>query len=237
MTAVVASKSWRFPFVLHQQKNSRHTKPPQTHISFIVPRPKGIGSRHKIKTGNNQVRKQITPHDNLCYNRKESHSNINELSSTLISVSTPLNNLVINPPQLSSVGQQSSRSSHNTPCDNLCFNSKYSNSNINELSSMVIPVRNPLNDSVINPPHMSSIGQKYSISSHNTTHELQASSKTSWNSPDTSNTMPLPSNNNGSRNTYVCMVDVSKLSLSQLQKHAVMLLHRYQELCNTNHLS
>ena len=46
--------------------------------------------------------------------------------------------------------------------------------------------------------------------------------------------MPPPSTNNGSRNTYGCMVDVSKLTPSQRQQYAIMLLHHYHELCNTN---
>ena len=49
-----------------------------------------------------------------------------------------------------------------------------------------------------------------------------------------SNTMPPPSTNNGSRNIYGCMVDVSKLTPAQQQQHAVMLLENYHELCNTN---
>ena len=72
----------------------------------------------------------------------------------MISISPLFNNSVINPPQLSSFGQQSSSSSHNTPCDNQCFNIKYSNSNSNELSSPVIPVPISLNYSVNNPPHL-----------------------------------------------------------------------------------
>ena len=46
--------------------------------------------------------------------------------------------------------------------------------------------------------------------------------------------MPPPSTNNGGCNIYGCMVDVSKLTPAQLQQHAVMLLHNYHELCNTN---
>ena len=68
--------------------------------------PKGIGGHHKNGTGNNQGRQQTTPLDNRCFNRKDSHSKINELSSPVIPVSPPLNNSVINPPQLSSVRQQ-----------------------------------------------------------------------------------------------------------------------------------
>ena len=92
----------------------------------------------------------------------------------------------------------------------------------------------PWNDSVINPTQLSLVRQQSSRSSHNTTHELQASSIPGRTSPDPSNTMPTPSTNNGSRNIYGCMVDVSKLTLSQRQQHAVMLLQHYHELCNTN---
>ena len=53
-------------------------------------------------------------------------------------------------------------------------------------------------------------------------------------SPDPSNTMPPPSTNNGSRNIFGCMVDVSKLKPAQRQQHSVMLLQNYHELCNTN---
>ena len=92
----------------------------------------------------------------------------------------------------------------------------------------------PWNDSVINPTQLSSVRQQSSSSSHNTTHELQASSIPGRTSPDPSNTMPPPSTNNGSHNIYGCMVDVSKLTLAQLPQHAVMLLHHYHKLCNTN---
>ena len=43
-----------------------------------------------------------------------------------------LNNSVINPPQLSSVCQQSSRSSHNSPHDNECLDRNHVNSNSND---------------------------------------------------------------------------------------------------------
>ena len=152
----------------------------------------------------------------------------------LIYVSPPLNNAVINPSQLSSVCQQSSSFSHFTPHDNRCFNSKGSNSKSNNFPSPVLPVPPPLNDSVINPPQLSSVCQQSSNSSHNTTHELQASSIPGWTSPDPSNTIPPPSTNNEGGNIYVCMVDVSKLTPSQRQQHAVMLLHHNHELCNMN---
>ena len=115
-------------------------------------RPKGIGSCHKSGSCNNQGREQTTPCDKRCFNQKDIHENINELSSTVIPVTPPLNNLVINPPQLSLICQQSSRYSYNTSCDNRCFNRNGSNSTRNELSSPVIPVPPSLNDSVINPP-------------------------------------------------------------------------------------
>ena len=54
------------------------------------------------------------------------------MSLPVISVSLPLNNLVINPPQLSSVCQQSSSSSHNSPHDNKCLDSNHVNSKSND---------------------------------------------------------------------------------------------------------
>ena len=144
---------------IDKQKN-RYTKPTQTYITSIMPRPKGIGSRHKSGTGNNQGRQRTTPRDNRWFNRNTSHSKSNELSLSLIYVPPPLNNSVINPYQLASVRQQSSRSSQFTHNDNRCFNSKYSNSKSNDLSSTVIPLPPPLNDSVINPTQMSSVCQQ-----------------------------------------------------------------------------
>ena len=146
-----------------------------------MPRSKKVlGRCHKNGTGNYQGRRQKTPRDNRGFNCNDCHSKSIEMSLPVISVSLPLNNSVINPPQLSSVCQQSSRSSHNT------------------------------------------------------THELQASSIPGQTSPDLSNNMPPPSTNNGSRKIYGCMVDVSKLTPEQQQQHAVMLLQHYNELCNTN---
>ena len=130
----------------------------------------------------------------------------------MISVSPPLNNSVVNPSQLSSVCQQSSSSSHNTPRDNRCFNSKYSISKSNGFLLPVIPVPPTLKDSVINTTHMSSVSQHLSSSSQKTTHESQSSSILGWTSPDTKNTMHPPSTNNGGRNIYACMVDVSNLT-------------------------
>ena len=216
------------------KQNNRHTTPPQTHMTFIMPRPKGIGSCHKSGTGNNQGRQRTTHHDNRCFNHKGSHSKSNNLSSPLIPVLHPLNNSVIKPHQLYSVRKQSSRYSQNTPRDNRCFNSKDINSNSNYLSSLVIPVPTPLNYSVINPTQLSSVCQHSSISSQKTTPESQYSSVPGRTSPDPSNTMPPTSNNNGSHNIYGCMVDVSKLTSAQLQQHYVMLLQHYHGLCDTN---
>ena len=54
------------------------------------------------------------------------------MSLPVISVSLPLNNLVINPPQLSSVFHQSSRSSHNSPHENKCLDINHIRSNSND---------------------------------------------------------------------------------------------------------
>ena len=54
------------------------------------------------------------------------------MSLPVISVSLPLNNSVINPPQLSSVCQQSFRSSHNIPHDNKCLDINHINSKSND---------------------------------------------------------------------------------------------------------
>ena len=152
-------------FMAINKQNNRHTIPLQTHIEFIMPRTKGIGRYHNSGTGNNQGRQRTTPHNNQCSNRKYRHSKSNKFSSPVIYVSPPFNNSVINQPQLSSVGQQSSRSSQNTPRGNRWFNIKYSNSKSNDLSSPVIHVYPPLNNSVINPPQISLVGQQSSISS------------------------------------------------------------------------
>ena len=152
----------------------------------------------------------------------------------MISVSPPLINSVINPPQLSSVCQQISRSSQNTPSDNRCFNSKGINSKSNDFSSPVIPVLPPFNDSVINPPQLSLVCQQKCRSSYNTTHEFQASSIPSWTLPDPLNNMSPSSTNNGGCNIYGCIVYMSKLTLAHRQQNDVMLLQHYHELCNTN---
>ena len=118
----------------------------------------------------------------------------------------PLNNSAIDPPHLSLVRHQSSSSSQNTPRYIWLFDSNDSNSNINELSSPVIPVSPPLIYSFINLPQLSSVFQHSYRSSHNTTNDLQTSSIPGWTSPDPSNIMPLPSTNNVSRNIYGCML-------------------------------
>ena len=216
------------------KQNNRHTTPPQTRITFIVPRFNGIGSRHKSGIGKNQVRQRTTPRDNRCFNRKDFHPKSNEFSLPVIYFSPPLNTSVINPSQLSLGFQQSHRSSHNTRCDNRWFNSKDSNPKRNYFPSLVIPVPPPLNDSVINTTQLSSGFKKSSRSSHNKTNELQASSILRQTSPDSSNTMPSLSTNNRSCNIYGCMVDMSKFIPAKRQKHAVMLLQHYHELCNMN---
>ena len=142
---------------------------------------KGLGRCHNSGTGNNQGRRRTTPRNNRGFNCNDCHSNIIYRSLPVISVSLPLNNSVINPPQLSLVCQ-------------------YSKSN--ELSSLVIPNLPPWNDLFINPTQLSLVRQQSSSSSPNTTHELQASSIPGQTSPDPSNTMPPPSTNDGNRNIY-----------------------------------
>ena len=80
-----------------------------------------------------------------------------DISLPVIYVSLPLNNSVTNPPQLSLVCQQSSRSSPNSPSDNKCLDSNHINSKSNKLSSPVIPTLPPWNDPLINPNQMSSV--------------------------------------------------------------------------------
>ena len=156
---------------------------------------KGLGRCHKSGTGNNQGKRRTTPRDNRSFNRNDCHSKSIEMSLPVISVSLPLNNLVINPAHMSSVCQQSSRSSHNSPRDKKFLDSNNINSNNNELSSPVIPTLTPWNDPSINPTQLSSVRQQSFRSSPNTTHELQASSIPGRTSPDPSNTMPLPPTN------------------------------------------
>ena len=141
-----------------------HTISPQTHILFIVPRSKkGLGRWHKSGTGNNQGRRRTTPRNNQVYNCNDCHSKSIETSLTAISVYLTLNNSVINPPQMLSVFQHSKS---------------------NELSSPVIPKLPPWNYPFIKPTQLSSVRQKPSSSSPNTTHELQASSIPGRTSPD-----------------------------------------------------
>ena len=134
--------------------NIRHRISPQSHILFVMPRSKkGLGRCHKIGTGNNKGRRRTTPRDNQGFNRNNCHSKSIEMSLPVIYVSLPLNNSVINPPQMSSVCQHSKS---------------------NELSSPVIHKLPPWNYTFINPTHLSSVRQKSSSSSPKTTHELQA---------------------------------------------------------------
>ena len=93
---------------------------------------KGLGRCHKSGTGNNQGGQRRTHCDNRSFNRNNCHSKSIEMSLPVISVSLPLNNLIINPPQLSSVCQQLSRSSHNIPHDNECLDSNHINSKSND---------------------------------------------------------------------------------------------------------
>ena len=110
-----------------------HTISPQTHILFVMPRSKkGLGRCHKSGTGNNQGRQRTTPCDNRGFNRNDCHSKSIDMSLPVISVSLPLNNSVINAPQLSSVCHQSSRSSHSSPHENKCLDSNHIKSNRND---------------------------------------------------------------------------------------------------------
>ena len=77
----------------------------------------------------------------------------------------------------------------------------------------------PTLNNFLNPPYHHLIP--------NTTHDLQASSIPGRTSPDPSNTMPPPPNNDVNHNIYGCMVDVSKLTPAQRQQHAVMLIENY----------
>ena len=54
------------------------------------------------------------------------------MSLLVISVSLPLNNAVINPPQLSSVFRQSSSSSHSSPHEKECLDSNHIKSKSND---------------------------------------------------------------------------------------------------------
>ena len=78
MTAVVAQKVGSHILLAINKKNIMHTTTPQTNIAFIMPHPRGIGSRHN--------------RDNRCFNFKYIHPKSNELSSMLIPVNPSLNN-------------------------------------------------------------------------------------------------------------------------------------------------
>ena len=129
-----------------------YTISPQTNILFIMTRSKkGLGRWHKRGTGNNLGRRRTNPCDNQVSNRNDCHSKSIETSLTAIYVYLPLNNSVINPPQMLSVCQPSKS---------------------NEFSSLVIPKLAPWNYPFIKPTQLSSVCQKSSSSSPNTTHEL-----------------------------------------------------------------
>ena len=152
-----------------------HTISPQIHILFIMPRSKkGLGRCHKSGTGNNQGRQQTTPHNNRVFNHNDCHSKSIKMSLPVISVSLPLNNSVIDSPQMSLVCQHSKS---------------------NELSTPVIPNLPPWNYPFIHLNQLYSVRQKSSSSSPDTTNELRASSIPGWTSPDPSNTMPPPPTN------------------------------------------
>ena len=93
---------------------------------------KGLGRCHKSGTRNNQGRRRTTPRDNHDFNRNDCHSKSIKISLPVISVSLPLNNSVINPPQLSSVCLQSPRSLHNSPRHNKCLDINQINSKRND---------------------------------------------------------------------------------------------------------
>ena len=70
--------------------------------------------------------------NNWGFNCNNCHSKSIDISLPVIYVSLPLNNSVINTPQLYSVCQQSSRSSHNIPHDKKCIDSNHINSKSND---------------------------------------------------------------------------------------------------------
>ena len=84
MNAVVLPKIGSHILMATYKQNNRLTTPSQNHIAFIMPRFKGIGTRHKSGIGNNQGRQQTTNRDNQCFNCGDSHSKINELSLPVI---------------------------------------------------------------------------------------------------------------------------------------------------------
>ena len=93
---------------------------------------KGLGRCHKSGTGNNKGRPRRTTRNNHGFIRKDYHSKSIEMSLPVISVSLPLNNSVINPPLLSSVCHQSSRSSHSSPHENECLDRNHIKSKSND---------------------------------------------------------------------------------------------------------
>ena len=93
---------------------------------------KGLGRCHTSGTGNNQGRWRTTSCDNRDFNRNDCHSKSINMSLPVISVSIPLNNSVINPPQMSSVCHQSYRYSHSSPHENECLDSNHIKSKRNE---------------------------------------------------------------------------------------------------------
>ena len=111
---------------------------------------KGLGRCHKSGTGNNQGRRRTTPRDNRGFNRNDCHSKSIKMSLPVISVSLPLNNSVINQPQMSSVCQHSKS---------------------NKLLSPVIPKLPPWNYPFINPTQLSSVCKQSSRSSYNSHHD------------------------------------------------------------------
>ena len=175
------------------------------HLSCHVPR-RVLGGATKVEPGTIRVGSEQLLALAGAVSCNDCHPKSIKMSLPVIYVSLPLNNSVINPPQLSLVCQHSKS---------------------NEFSSLVIPLLPPWNDPFINPTQLSSVRQQSSSSSHNTTHDLQASSIPGQTSPYPSNIMPPLSTNDGNCNIYGFMVDVSKLTPSQREQHAVMLLENY----------
>ena len=93
---------------------------------------KGLGRCHKSGTGNNQGRPRTTPLDNGGFIHKDYHAKSIEMSLPVIYFSLPLNNVVINLPQLSSVCHLSSRSSHSSPHENECLDRNHIKSKSND---------------------------------------------------------------------------------------------------------
>ena len=100
MNAFVAQKNDSHIFLAINKQNKMNTTPPQTHNSYIMTCPKVIGSLHTRY--------------NRGFNCKDSSLKSNDLLSLVIRVTPSLYYSFNNPPQLSSVRQQSSSSSQNT---------------------------------------------------------------------------------------------------------------------------